>query len=127
MFEVAAKLSSISDSLLLKALPTLCSNLTNPEKDVRAPVIGFVGELFAAEGSTLPSLFATSYRQWLDRFQDCDTTIRKTMVESTMAILFNHIDPAVVEPAAKCFKSKLCDPDKDVSLPCAHEGRLGRR
>eukprot|EP00750_Incisomonas_marina_P011356 INCI16369.49.p1 GENE.INCI16369.49~~INCI16369.49.p1 ORF type:complete len:736 (+),score=146.39 INCI16369.49:1414-3621(+) len=114
MFEVAAKLSSISDSLLLKALPTLCSNLTNPEKDVRAPVIGFVGELFAAEGSTLPSLFATSYRQWLDRFQDCDTTIRKTMVESTMAILFNHVDPAVVEPAAKYFKSKLCDPDKDV-------------
>lgn len=119
MFEVAAKLSSISDSLLLKALPTLCSNLTNPEKDVRAPVIGFVGELFAAEGSTLPSLFATSYRQWLDRFQDCDTTIRKTMVESTMAILFNHVDPAVVEPAEKCFKSKLCDPDKDVSLSCA--------
>lgn len=114
MFELAAKLSSLNDSLLLKALPTLCANLTNPDKDVRGPVISFVGQLFSAEGSKLPSVFSKSFRQWLDRFQDCETSVRKSMVEAAMAILFANTDPAVVEPVAKCIKTKLCDPDKDV-------------
>jgi hypothetical protein len=114
IFQVASKLSSLSDSLLLLALPTICGNLTNPDKDVRAPVIAFVGELFAAEGSKLPLHFSTSYRQWLDRFQDSDTAIRSSMVEAATALLDNHQDAAVVEPVAKALRAKLNDPDKDV-------------
>jgi len=104
----------VSENLLLKALPTLCAHLTNPDKDVRGPVIAFVGELFAAENSNLPTMFSTTFRQWLERFHDSDVSIRKNMVETSMGILFNQTDPITIEAVAKVFKSKLCDPDKEV-------------
>jgi hypothetical protein len=73
-----------------------------------------VGVLFAGEGSQLPKVFSTTFRQWLDRFQDCDVGIRKCMLEAASDILCNNENEDILQAVRNGLKTRLRDPDKEV-------------
>ena len=89
-------------------------NLAHPDRDIRAPIIEFVGWFFSGEGSQLPKVFLTTFRQWLDRFQDCDVGIRKCMLEAVSDILFNNENEDILQAISNGLKTRLGDPDEEV-------------
>lgn len=128
VYNIIYELHRVAPSVLTTVVGTLTNFLSVPEVDQRKLVIQLLGKLFVKATAKFANQFRLCFRQWLERAQDKDQSIRILMVHhllllilpvATNTVVENELDQ-VSEEAQAMLRLCLEDPASDVRLKTIH-------
>lgn len=128
VYNIVYELHRVAPSILTTVIGTLTNFLVVPEVDQRKLVIQLLGKLFVKKPGTFANQFRLCYRQWLERAQDKDTSIRLVMVHLLLQLILPAATSTVVEDglhqvsdeAQSMLRLCLDDPSSEVRLKTIH-------
>lgn len=115
---IVFELHRIAPSLLTTVIGNVAAALQVEESDRRLRVVKLLGRLFYAQTSDVGVKFSSCFRQWCQRVNDVDVTIRKQMARCLVKILENK--PDLRESATSSLITMLADPVTDIRLEVVH-------
>ena len=99
----------MTDSTLLEKLDS--------EKDIRSETVRFLSYIFAAPSSTpFAASFASVFTNFLQRFDDTEVEIRKTMVKFGCLFLRHYPELALTSGVRNSLKKRITDSEEDVRI-----------
>ncbi len=128
VYNIIYELHRVAPSILTTVVGTLTNFLGVPEVDQRKLVIQLLGKLFVKAPAKFANKFRPCYRQWLERAQDKDMSIRLIMLQHLLLLILPAGTNALVEDGLDQISEeaqsmlKLCleDPASDVRLGTIH-------
>lgn len=128
VYNIIYELHRVAPTILTTVVGTLTNFLSVPEVDQRKLVVQLLGKLFVKSPTKFATQFRPCYRQWLERAQDKDVSIRLIMVQHLLLLILaggstevvgDGLDQISLE-AQSMLKACLEDPTSEVRLQTIH-------
>ncbi len=114
IYPLIYEIHKLAPDLLLKVLPSVCTQLQAEEEEVRLKAVKLLGRLFASTYAEYGAEFSRNFKEFVGRFVDVSTIVRLEMVDSSALIIRRK--PVLRDAVERPLRERLRDPDAEVRL-----------
>jgi hypothetical protein len=120
VYNIIYELHVVAPQILVTVVGTLASGLRSPFAPQRYQVTHIFGRLFASEHASFATAYASSFREWIKRKLDVESSIRICVVRHSMAIIKRHsLSGSCPPPANKRAKAESPAANFEFALAAA--------
>ena len=122
VYSIVYELHRIAPPILTTIIGTVASNLKITDSDSRYLVVKLLGRLFYSKNGTIAETYVACCREWVRRYKDVDTKIRKLMVQCLILLLAHHKPKEIRDLATQALVDMIgTDPDVNVRIDAIHQ------